>query len=180
MTLRYAVPLAFAALLLVALAVGLTRDPGLVPSPLVGRPVPEFALPPLEDRPGGRALGLSSADLNGEVSVVNVFASWCGPCRIEHPLLARLAREEGVAVHGINYKDKAEDAARWLAELGDPFTRVGFDSTGRVGVEWGVYGVPETFVVDREGRIAYKHAGPLTEDDYRETLVPLVRKLKAR
>lgn len=171
---RYAyvlIPLAFLALVAV-LGIGLTLDPRKVPSPLIGKPVPEFSLPPVK----GRTLGLASADLKSEVSVVNVFASWCVPCRQEHPLIQRLARE--VPVHGLNYKDKPDDAARWLDELGDPYSRTGADLDGRVAIDWGVYGVPETFLVDREGRIAYKHIGPVTPRVMDEKLMPLIEQLR--
>ena len=167
-----AIPLLVFIALVVLLAIGLTRNPREVPSPLVGRAVPQFALPPVL----GRTLGLSDKDLKGEVSVVNVFASWCVPCRQEHPLIQRLARE--VPVHGLNYKDRPEDAARWLDELGDPYTRTGADLDGRVGIDWGVYGVPETFVIDRDGRIAYKQNGPITPRILDEKLLPLIRSLQ--
>ncbi|HZP94641.1 MAG TPA: DsbE family thiol:disulfide interchange protein [Burkholderiales bacterium] len=160
--------------LVAALAVGLTRDPGKVPSPLIGKPVPEFSLPPVK----GRELGLSSADLRGEVSLVNVFASWCVACREEHPLLMQLERENFVPIHGLNYKDRPEDAARWLDEMGDPYTRTGADRDGRVAIDWGVYGVPETFVVDREGRIRYKQIGPITPEVLKEDLRPFIDKLR--
>jgi cytochrome c biogenesis protein CcmG/thiol:disulfide interchange protein DsbE len=114
--------------------------------------------------------------LRGEVSVVNVFASWCVPCRVEHPLIQRLATV--VPVHGINYKDQPEQAARWLAELGDPYTRTGADLDGRVAIDWGVYGIPETFVIDRDGRIVYKQIGPIPPDVLEEKLLPLIRKLQ--
>lgn len=158
--------------LVVLLAIGLTRNPREVPSPLIGKPVPVFSLPPVLGRP----LGLSDKDLKGQVSVVNVFASWCIPCRQEHPLIQRLARE--VPVHGLNYKDRPEDAARWLDELGDPYTRTGADLDGRVAIDWGVYGVPETFLIDREGRIAYKQIGPITPQILEEKILPLLRRLK--
>ena len=109
--------------------------------------------------------------------LVNVFASWCVPCRIEHPLVARLA-EQGVVVHGINYKDRPEAARAWLGELGDPFRHVGVDADGRTAIEWGVYGVPETFVIDRDGRIAYRHVGPLQPHDVEEKILPLLESLK--
>jgi len=153
---------------------GLFLDPKLIPSPLIGKPVPEFALPPVQ----GRTLGLSNTNLGGEVALVNVFASWCVACRQEHPLLVRLQREGYLPIHGLNYKDRPEDAAAWLDSLGDPYTRTGADITGRVGIDWGVYGVPETFVIDRQGRIAYKHIGPISEQDWREKLRPLVEKLR--
>jgi cytochrome c biogenesis protein CcmG, thiol:disulfide interchange protein DsbE len=141
-----------------ALTVGLERDPRLVPSPLIDKPVPVFGLPPVK----GRDLGLSSGDLQGEVSLVNVFASWCVACREEHPLLMRLKAQGTVPIHGLNYKDQPDDAARWLATMGDPYTRTGADIDGRVAIDWGVYGVPETFIVDRQGRIAYKQIGAIT------------------
>ncbi|MCA8967275.1 MAG: DsbE family thiol:disulfide interchange protein [Planctomycetes bacterium] len=154
---------------------GLFRDPRLVPSPLVGKPVPNFDLPAVQ----GRDLAFASRDLEGDVSLVNVFASWCVACRDEHPLLVQLERSGAVPVHGLNYKDKPADAARWLDTFGDPYTRTGADISGKVGIEWGVYGVPETFVIGRDGRIAYKHIGPITERDLRETILPLVEKLRA-
>jgi len=169
-------PLAVFALIAVFFAVGLTLNPREVPSPLIGKAVPEFALPPVE----GRTLGLASADLRGEVSLVNVFASWCVACRQEHPLFMALARERVVPIHGLNYKDRPEDAAAGLAELGDPYTRTGADLDGRVAIDWGVYGVPETFVVDRAGRIAYKQIGPISREQWERTLLPLVRKLRSQ
>ena len=158
----------------VFLGIGLTMDPREIPSPLIGKPVPEFNLPPVR----GRALGLSSADLKGEVSLVNVFASWCTACRAEHPLLMRLKEAGVVAIHGLNYKDKPDDAAQWLDALGDPYTRTGADIDGRMGIEWGVYGVPETFVIDRAGRIAYKKIGPIAEQDLEQTILPLIERLR--
>jgi len=160
--------------LAVALAWGLTRDPGELPSVLIGKPVPAFALPPVQ----WRTLGLSSDDLQGEVSLVNVFASWCTACRDEHPLFMRLSASGVVPIHGLNYRDRPEDAASWLDELGDPYTRTGADRNGRVGIDWGVYGVPETFVVGPDGRIAYKHVGPVTERALKETILPLVARLR--
>ena len=170
---RYA-PLALFAALAVILGIGLTLDPRKVPSPLIGKPAPEFALPPVL----GRAQGLATADLKKEVSLVNVFASWCAACREEHPLLMRIGREGRVPVHGLNYKDRPVDAARWLDELGDPYARTGADLDGRVAIDWGVYGVPETFLVDRDGRIVYKHIGPMTPQVWENTVRPLIDKLQ--
>ena len=170
----YLLPIAIFAGIGVLLYVGLFRDPTLVPSPLVGKPVPEFALGPVE----GRELGLSSQDLRGDVSLVNVFASWCVACRDEHPLFLALEREGVIPIHGLNYKDAPDDAAAWLDALGDPYTRIGADLDGRVGLDWGVYGVPETFVVDRDGNIAYKHIGPVTPRVLGEIILPLVRALR--
>jgi cytochrome c biogenesis protein CcmG/thiol:disulfide interchange protein DsbE len=154
--------------------VGLTLNPRLIPSPLIGKLVPEFSLPPVK----GRTLGLSSADLKGEVSLVNVFASWCTACRAEHPLLMELKAKGIVPIHGLNYKDKPDDAEKWLAELGDSYTRTGADINGRVGIDWGVYGVPETYVIDRDGRIAYKQIGQLTAEILRDKIVPLINELR--
>ena len=168
-------PIAIFAGIGVLLYLGLFRDPTLVPSPLIGKPAPEFALGPVQ----GLEHGLSSKDLRGEVALVNVFASWCVACRDEHPLLMALDRERVVPIHGLNYKDLPVDAAAWLDALGDPYTRIGADLDGRVGLDWGVYGVPETFVVDRDGRIAYKHVGPVTPRVLSETILPLVRELRA-
>lgn len=168
------VPLLLFAAVFGFLAVGLTLDPRLVPSPLIGKPVPEFDLPPVK----GRTLGLASRDLKGEVALVNVFASWCVSCRVEHPVFMDLRQRGVVPIHGLNYKDKPDDAASWLAEMGDPYTRTGADLDGRVAIDWGVYGVPETFVVDREGRIAYKHIGPVTPQVVSEKLLPLIEQLR--
>ena len=159
----------------VALGWGLTRDPREVPSALIGKPVPDFALPAVQ----GRSLGLSSTDLRGEVSLVNVFASWCTACRDEHPLFMRLAKSGSVPLHGLNYKDRSVDAEAWLDTLGDPYTRTGADRDGRVAIDWGVYGVPETYVVGANGRIAYKHVGPVTEAVLRQKILPLVERLQA-
>ena len=174
---RYAVflPLAMFLGLAVLFAYGLTRNARELPSVLIGKPVPEFTLPPVE----GRQLGLSASDLKGEVSLLNVFASWCTECRREHPLFTRLQADNIVPIHGLNYKDKPEDARDWLDELGDPYTRTGADLNGRVGIEFGVYGVPETFVIDKAGLIAHKHIGALSEEALNETILPLIAKLRA-
>jgi len=172
----YIIPVAAFAAMAVAFAVGLTLDPSKIPSVLIGKPVPEFRLPPVQ----GRTQGLSSDNLKGEVSLVNVFASWCAECRVEHPLLMRLAAQGTVTLHGLNYKDKPDDAANWLDTLGDPYVRTGADRDGRVAIEWGVYGVPETFVVDRNGTIVYKHIGALTAKTLNETILPLVEDLRRK
>jgi cytochrome c biogenesis protein CcmG/thiol:disulfide interchange protein DsbE len=154
--------------------VGLNRDPNVLPSPLIGKPIPTFSLPPVE----GRALGLAADDLNGEVALVNVFASWCVACREEHPVLMRLGAQGTVPLHGLDYKDKPEDAARWLGAMGDPYRRTGADIDGKVAIEWGIYGVPETFVIDPQGRIAFKQVGPITPDILEHTILPLVAALR--
>ena len=129
-----------------------------IPSALVGKPAPDFDLPPLA---GVDSPGLATADLKGGVTVVNVFASWCGPCRLEHPQLIALARDDRIRLVGINYKDVTANAVQFLDELGDPYAAIGVDSTGRTAIDWGVYGVPETFIVDADGVIRYKHIGPI-------------------
>lgn len=172
--LLYAVPAIGFGGLAAAFAWGLGRDPSRLPSTLIGRKVPRFSLPPVE----GRVLGLSSDDLAGEVSLVNVFASWCVACRAEHPLFMKLAQDKAVPIHGLNYKDRPEDAASWLNTLGDPYTRTGADRDGRVAIDWGVYGVPETFVVGSDGRIAYKQIGAVTERVLADTILPLVARLR--
>jgi len=170
----YVLPVLVFVGLAIVFAWGLTRDPRQIPSVLIGKPVPAFDLPPVK----GRTLGLSSADLKGEVSLVNVFASWCTACRIEHPLFMRLRAEGVVPIHGLNYRDKPDDAAAWLDKLGDPYTRTGADIDGRVGIDWGVYGVPETFVVGKDGTIAYKHIGPITAEAWSRTILPLIEGLR--
>jgi cytochrome c biogenesis protein CcmG/thiol:disulfide interchange protein DsbE len=152
---------------------GLGIDSNVLPSPLIDQPAPQFDLPPLP----GAEHRFSSADLAGHVSLVNTFASWCAPCREEHPVLNALAQTKRVPIYGINYKDKEDAALAWLAELGNPYTGIGADD-GRVGIDWGVYGVPETFVVDRGGRIRYKHVGPLTRADVERIILPLVAQLE--
>ena len=168
------VPFAAFAAIAVLLAAGLTLNPREIPSPLIGKPVPRFELPPVQ----GRALGLASTHLKGEVSIVNVFSSWCVSCKEEHPVFMQMKREGLLPIHGLNYKDRPEDAERWLGEMGDPYTRTGADLDGRVAIDWGVYGVPETFLIDREGRIAYKHIGPVTPKLLEETLRPMIAKLR--
>jgi len=163
----------FAALALM-LAWALNRDPHTIPSALIGQPVPQFTLPPVK----GRTLGLSSADLKDEVSLVNVFASWCVECRIEHPLLLRMKEQGGLPIHGLNYKDTPDDAAKWLDTFGDPYTRTGADLNGRVAIDWGVYGVPETFVITKGGHIAYKQIGALSPEALEDTILPLIRRLQ--
>ncbi|WP_341703203.1 DsbE family thiol:disulfide interchange protein [Ferrovibrio sp.] len=177
MRLTYLAPLIVFVLIGLGLAVGLTLNPREIPSALIGKPVPDFSLPPVVE--GGQ--GLSSADLRAGdgPSLVNVFASWCVPCRVEHPLIMALAREGIAPVHGLNYKDKPADVAKWLDQLGNPFARTGADRDGRVGIDWGVYGVPETFVVDGAGRIVCKHVGPLMQWDVDNKIRPLLDDLKA-
>lgn len=155
-------------------------DPSELPSALIGREAPEFSLPPLEGlthADGTPVPGLSRADLgNGVVTVINVFASWCAPCRDEHPLLERLAAMGRVKLVGIAYKDEPKNTLGFLKEMGNPFQAVGMDRNGRAAIDWGVYGVPETFIVGKDGRIAYKHIGPLTEASLTDVLLPEIEK----
>ena len=167
--LLYLLPAVVFAGLAAGFYVGLGIDSTVLPSALIDEPVPRFELPSLP----GHEPGFSSADLAGHVSLVNTFASWCTPCRAEHPVLQALAATKRVPIYGIDYKDKQDAALAWIAALGNPYTRIGADD-GRVGIDWGVYGVPETFVVDRAGRIRYKHVGPLTQADLDRTILPLV------
>lgn len=164
---KYALPAAVLAALIVLFAIGLTKDPSKVPSPLIGQPAPAFALPLLD---GGT---LATADLQGPV-LVNFWASWCTPCLQEHPLLMDLARS-GVTIVGINYKNDPAEARQWLARHGNPFARIAQDVDGKAGLDWGVYGVPETFVVDAQRVIRHKHIGPLTREAYARDIAALLK-----
>jgi cytochrome c biogenesis protein CcmG/thiol:disulfide interchange protein DsbE len=173
--LRYLVPLAIFALLVAFLYRGLSLDPKLVPSPLVGKPMPTFTLSRL-DNP---AATISDADFKGKVTLLNVWATWCVSCRQEHKTLVQLAKTGQVDIYGLNYKDNREDANSYLAKLGNPYIANAFDNDGRVGIDWGVYGAPETFIIDREGVIRHKHIGPLTIEIINNEILPLVAKLKS-
>ena len=157
------------------LAVGLRLDPREVPSPLVGKPAPGFAAPAL----GAPERTLRRDDLLGKVWMLNVWASWCGACRDEHPVLVAYARSGGVPLYGLNYKDKREDGLGWLNRFGNPYADSVFDPDGRIGIDYGVYGVPETFVIDKAGVIRYKHIGPVTPQVLRDKIEPLLRQLNA-
>jgi cytochrome c biogenesis protein CcmG/thiol:disulfide interchange protein DsbE len=172
--LSYAIPVVVFAALALMLGSALDRNPQEISSALIDKPVPQFSLSPVQ----GRTLGLSNGDLVGEVSLVNVFASWCVACKQEHPLFMRMKADGIVPIHGLNYKDKPDHAAKWLDTLGDPYTRTGADLDGRVAIDWGVYGVPETFVITKDGRIAHKHIGPLTPEALDGTILPLIRRLR--
>jgi len=170
--------LVFVALaILFAFSLG-SGDPSRIPSALIGKPAPEMSLPPVPGlRVGGeRVPGFSSADLaNGDVQVVNIWASWCGPCRLEHEFLMQLQESRpGAQIYGINYKDSPDAAARFIRQLGNPFDAIGEDRRGRAGVEWGVTGVPETFVVDGDGIVIYKLTGPITADNLSSELLPAI------
>jgi len=149
------------------------RDNSTIPSALIGEPAPQTRLPPLE---GSGMPGLDPASFGGKVTLVNVWASWCGPCREEHPYLMQLAQDGRFDVTGLNYKDKPENALRFIGNLGNPYDAVGADQDGRAAIQWGVYGVPETFVVDRQGRIAFKHVGPITPQALERDLMPAIEK----
>ncbi|MDO9371313.1 MAG: DsbE family thiol:disulfide interchange protein [Gammaproteobacteria bacterium] len=171
---RSLIPLGIFAALVALLWAGLYLNPREVPSPLIDKPAPEFVLPQLQDPT--RQVG--SKDLLGKVTLLNVWASWCAACRDEHPLLVALAKTGRVNIYGLNYKDTRQDALRWLNDLGNPYLVSAFDEQGNVGIDYGVYGVPETYVIDRAGIIRYKVIGPLTEENLRTTVLPLVRKLE--
>ncbi len=171
---RYLLPLGLFIGLVALLAVGLGLNPREVPSPFIGKPAPQFTLPRLH-RPEAT---VSPADFRGQVWLLNVWASWCASCRVEHPVFNALARRQEVILVGLNYKDQRNDALQWLAELGDPYTVTAMDADGKVGIDWGVYGVPETFVIDKRGIIRLKHTGPVTREVLRDEILPLVRELK--
>lgn len=152
---------------------GLQRDPQIIPSALIDKPAPQFDLPPLE--PGKP--GLKTADLRGQVTLVSVFASWCVPCRVEHPILMDLAAGHRLRLVGIDYKDGEDDGRKWLASLGDPYSAIGVDADGRVGIDFGVYGVPESYLVDKQGRIRWKQTGPFAPEDIAGKLMPEVAEL---
>jgi cytochrome c biogenesis protein CcmG/thiol:disulfide interchange protein DsbE len=174
MHMRYLVPLAVFLVLTVFLAIGLTLDPKEVPSPFIGKPAPEFTLPEVSDS----TKTLNPRALKGQVFLLNVWASWCVSCRQEHSVLLELAKRNLVPLYGLNYKDERGSALRWLEQLGNPYIASGFDADGRVGIDWGVYGVPETFLIDRAGVVRYKHTGPLTRDVLETKLLPLIRQLQ--
>lgn len=170
---RFLLPLGLFVVLVGFLAVGLRLKPRELPSPLIGKAAPEFRLTQLHaaDR------SLAPADLRGEVWLLNVWASWCGSCRAEHPLLLDLAQRKAVTIVGLDYKDERDAGQSWLARNGDPYRLSAFDADGRAGMDYGVYGVPETFVIDRAGIIRYKHIGPLTDAILNEKILPLVKEL---
>ena len=171
---RYLIPLSLFLAIVAFLAVGLNRDPTLVPSPLVGKPAPEFSMPRLKDPDET----VSRSDLLGKISLLNVWATWCVSCRAEHPLLIELANEGQLPIYGLNYKDNRDEAIRWLTQLGDPYVASVYDPAGRLGFDLGVYGLPETFVMDPQGIIAYKHIGPIDADAWENKILPVVQALR--
>lgn len=170
---RFLLPLIGFVVLLGFLAVGLTLNPKEVPSPFIGKPAPAFRVPQLQA--DNRTIG--PEDMRGKVWLLNVWSSWCVSCREEHPVLVDFARQNLVTIVGLNYKDKREDGLAWLAERGDPYAMSAYDGNGTVGIDWGVYGVPETFVIDKAGVIRYKHTGPITPDSLNSKLIPLIKEL---
>ncbi|HEV2828447.1 MAG TPA: DsbE family thiol:disulfide interchange protein [Pyrinomonadaceae bacterium] len=170
---RFLIPLGLFVVLVVFLAIGLRHDPHEVPSPLINKPAPVFRLAQLKDP----AKVFSAEEMRGKVWLLNVWASWCVTCRDEHPLLLEYARSKAVPIYGLNYKDKREDALAWLGDLGDPYVLSASDFDGRVGIDYGVYGAPETYLIDRNGVIRFKHVGPVTPDIWEKEVLPLVKEL---
>jgi cytochrome c biogenesis protein CcmG, thiol:disulfide interchange protein DsbE len=173
--LKYIIPLVLFIVLAVFLALGLKGKPGEIPSPLLNKPAPAFSAPKLK-APNEK---LSPADLKGKVWLFNVWASWCVSCRAEHPVMNQLAQQQVAIIIGLNYKDDPEAAKKWLETLGNPYNDSVMDSDGRIGIDWGVYGVPETFVMDKQGIVRYKHTGSVTEEDVQQIFLPLIAKLQA-
>ncbi|MBN1378672.1 MAG: DsbE family thiol:disulfide interchange protein [Gammaproteobacteria bacterium] len=171
---RFTLPLMGFGLLVLILAIGLTQDPSEVPSPLIGKPAPEFELPRLHDP----SQNLSLADLKGEITLLNVWASWCESCRVEHPFISEIAASGAVAVYGLNYKDERGEALKWLKALGDPYQAIAVDQDGRVAIDFGVYGAPESYLLDQNGVIVYKKIGPITARDWKEDVSPLIQQLR--
>ena len=174
MKMRHLLPLGLFLALLTLLAAGLGLDPREVPSPLVGKMAPQFQLPGLDDAD----TRVSSSDFNNQVTLLNVWASWCGGCRREHPLLIDLARKHDINLYGLNYKDSRSNALSWLKRFGDPYKVNAYDRNGSVGIDYGVYGVPETYVIDRRGVIRYKQIGPVTKQKLQEVILPLLEQLE--
>jgi len=170
---RFAIPLALFIALVAFLAIGLTRDPHEVPSPLINKAAPAFQLPQLKEA----QKTFSPQEMRGKVWLLNFWASWCPPCRDEHPVLLELASSGAVPIYGVNYKDKREDGLNWLRDGGDPYVLNAFDADGRVGIDFGVYGVPETYLIDKEGIIRYKQIGPITSEVVQKKILPLVKEL---
>ena len=173
--LKYIIPLVLFIIMAIFLALGLNLKPSEIPSPLLNKPAPVFSAPKLQT-PEEK---LSPADLKGRVWLFNVWASWCTSCRAEHPVLNRLAGQHTIEIVGLNYKDDPKDAKNWLNTLGNPYNVSIMDQDGRIGIDYGVYGVPETFVIDKKGLIRYKHTGPVTAEDVQQTFLPLIAKLQA-
>ena len=174
--LRYLIPLGLFLVLVVFLAIGLGRDPHEVPSPLINKAAPTFRLPQLNDP----SKTFSAEDMRGKVWVLNVWASWCVSCRDEHPLLIEYAKSGAVPIYGLNWKDQRDDALAWLGELGDPYVASAVDLDGRVAIDYGVYGAPETYLIDQAGVIRFKQIGPVTPDVWTKTILPLAQELNRK
>jgi cytochrome c biogenesis protein CcmG/thiol:disulfide interchange protein DsbE len=172
--LRYAIPFIFCLILFLFLWRGLQIDPRLLPSALINQPAPAFKLPTLENPQHY----LTQKDLSGHITLLNIWASWCGACQIEHPFLMELARSQGIPIYAIDYKDQPADARQWLQKYGNPYRSIGVDAAGQTAINWGVYGTPETFVIDAQGIIRYKVIGALTPDVWHSEIAPLLLKLK--
>lgn len=170
----FILPLTAFVALLAYFTIGLQRDPSAIPSVLIDKPAPQFDLPAIE----GRDAGLSTEDLKGDVSLVNFFGSWCVSCRIEHPLLMQLSQAGEIPIYGIDWKDPPGAGTAWLERHGDPYTKVGDDADGRVAIDFGITGAPETFIIDRNARIRYKYAGPITPQIWEEDLAPVIQQLR--
>ena len=164
--------LALAGLLYAGIQLSSTRDPNAIPSPLIGKPAPNFSLPDFNDP----SRTVTNADLLGQPYLLNVWASWCPTCRIEHPIITEVAKRGLVKVVGYNYKDEPDEARRWLQQFGDPYHLIIADQDGRRAIDWGIYGAPETFLVDAQGIVVFKHAGPVTWDIVQEKILPLLQK----
>ena len=171
---RFILPLVVFAIIAAFLYSGLGRDPREVPSPLIGKAAPEFTLPTLQSN----GEPFSTSQMNGKVWLLNIWATWCAACRVEHPLLVELARSQRVEIIGLNYKDDNALARQWLTDLGDPYVTTAVDADGRVGIDWWFYGAPETFVIDKNGVVRHKHIGPVSPKDLTETILPLVEELQ--
>lgn len=172
--LRYSMPLVVIVVLLAFFYKGLGNDPGVLPSQYIGKPAPVFELPTLKDP----ARTVSNADLDGQVSLVNIWATWCGGCRTEHGFLMQLAERGDVPIYAINWRDQRDSALSFLDQLGDPFVASGFDEDGRVGIDWGVYGAPETFLIDPDGHVVYRFTGPLSDAAWQREFVPRIDELR--
>ena len=167
---RYIVPIVAVLILIPILMIGLTKDPSTLPSPFIDKPAPTFDLPSLM-RPGQT---VGSADFTGQMVLVNIWATWCVGCRQEHDFLLRLQQQDIIPIYGINWRDNRDEALRWLQQLGDPYVDSGFDVDGRVGIDWGAYGAPETFLINADGIVLYKHLGPLNATTWEKVFMPLI------
>ncbi len=171
---KYFLPLGLFIALAALLAVGLKLDPKEVPSPFIGKSAPGFELPRLYEQD----TNISPTDMQGKVWALNVWASWCVSCRAEHAVITRLIEQTDIEIIGLNYKDEGSEAKRWLRQFGNPYYAIAVDLEGRTGIDWGVYGVPETFIIDKGGKIRLKHIGPVTDQDLKEEIIPLIGQLR--